>query len=55
MRVEINNSTNSAFFRFGRASTSLLGRIRRAVVLDNAALGAGLSAAITLAETWVQE
>ena len=55
LRVVINNSSNSGFFRFGRASSSMKGRIRRVVVLDNVALGAGLAAAITLAEAWVQE
>lgn len=37
----------------GRPTTGLLGSIRRIVVLEEGTMGAGLAAAVALAETWV--
>ena len=39
----------------GRPTTGLLGSIRRVVVLEHGTMGAGLAAAVALAETWVAE
>jgi hypothetical protein len=45
--------TNATQIRLGRGSSSMVGTVRRVVILDHAALGGGLAAAVALAETVV--
>lgn len=55
IKVVAPTTTGDTAFRYGRVGTGMVGTLYRAVILDHTALGAGLAAAVALAETWVAE